>query len=149
MKGRKSWEAVTAEDIVSYQSTLGPPIAISTQLRRLSSLRSLLKFLKRHGSGEKIELPSLAGIRKPKRLPKALEFDVLVKLLQSPDMTTAAGMRDRALMELIYGAGLRVSEAVELSLAEFDLDQAAFRVTGKRGKTRWIPIPRHTTPWIE
>jgi integrase/recombinase XerD len=52
-------------------------------------------------------------------------------------------------MELVYGAGLRISEAVELRLEELDLDTAAFRVTGKRGKTRWLPLPRFTLPWVE
>lgn len=51
-------------------------------------------------------------------------------------------------MELVYGTGLRVTEAISLRIDEIDLDQAAFRVSGKRGKTRWVPVPMHTTPWI-
>ena len=52
-------------------------------------------------------------------------------------------------MEVVYGTGLRASEAISLRVSEIDLDQAAFRVTGKRGKTRWVPLPEHTSPWIE
>jgi site-specific recombinase XerD len=51
-------------------------------------------------------------------------------------------------MELIYGAGLRVSEAVNLTVAELDLENAAVRVTGKRGKTRWVPLPGQTVDWL-
>ena len=118
-------------------------------MRRTSSLRSLLKFLKKNGEGPKAELPSAKGVRRPKRLPKALSLEDLSALLEAPDLSKPEGLRDRALMELVYGAGLRVSEAVGLRMEELDLDTAAFRVTGKRGKTRWLPIPRYTLPWLE
>lgn len=147
--GIEDWADLTADHIYRYQASLGAPKALATQLRQLSSLRSLLKFLKRSGTGPAADLPSVASTRRAKRLPKALDADVLTRLLESPDCSKPSGLRDRALMELIYGAGLRVSEAVELRVEELDLDQAAFRVTGKRGKTRWVPLPRQTTPWIE
>lgn len=115
----------------------------------MSALRSLLKFLKRHGQGPEADLPSASGIRLPKRVPKALNPEVLQRLLNAPDVSTPIGLRDRTIMELVYGTGLRASEAVSLRLEEIDLDQAAFRVTGKRGKTRWVPVPMHTIPWIE
>lgn len=95
------------------------------------------------------ELPRAAGVKLPKRLPKALSREQLEALLASPDVGTAPGLRDRALMEVVYGTGMRVAEAVGLRVAEVDLSQAAFRVTGKRGKVRWIPLPRATAPWIE
>ena len=147
--GVEGWVDLRPDHIFRFQSSLGAPMAQATQLRKLSSLRSLLKFLKRSGAGPAVDLPSTANSRPPKRLPKALDLETLTSLLRSPDLSKPAGLRDRALMELIYGAGLRVSEAVELRVEELDLDQAAFRVTGKRGKTRWLPIPRMTTPWIE
>ncbi len=96
-----------------------------------------------------MELPSAAGIRLPKRMPKALPYDVLDRLLAAPDLSTATGLRDRTLMEMVYGTGLRVSEAVGLRIEELRLDSAALRVTGKRGKTRVVPIPSLTMPWIE
>ena len=111
-------------------------------------LRSLLKFLKRNGQGPDAELPSTTGVRKPNRPPKALTLQELAALLNAPDLAKPEGVRDRALMELVYGAGLRVTEAVELRMEELDLDTAAFRVTGKRGKTRWLPLPLHD-PWLE
>lgn len=85
----------------------------------------------------------------PKRVPKALTMDVLERLLNSPDISTPLGIRDRTLMEVVYGTGLRASEAISLRVEEIDLASAAFRVTGKRGKTRWVPLPMHTSPWID
>ena len=147
--GVREWRSLLVEHLLRYQTTLGPPIKVSTMMRRTSSLRSFLKFLKKNGQGPDVELPSVKGARKPKILPKALPLKELTALLDAPDVAKPEGLRDRALMELVYGAGLRISEAVELRMEELDLDSAAFRVTGKRGKTRWLPIPRFTMPWIE
>lgn len=137
------------EDFVKYQTRLGKSFSASTARRRTSALRSLLKFLNRQGELKEGVLPSAAVVRLPKRVPKALSLEELDSLLCSPDLGTASGIRDRTFMEIVYGTGLRVSEAVGLRLDELDLDSAAFRVTGKRSKVRWVPIPRHTMPWIE
>src|SRR5690242_9202208 len=104
--GVAEWAAVDAKALLLYQTSLGPPLQVSTQRRRLSSLRSLLKFLKRRGVGPACELPTTSGSRLPKRLPKALAAEQLAALLRAPDDATPAGLRDRALMELVYGAGL-------------------------------------------
>jgi integrase/recombinase XerD len=146
--GAEDWGALTVDHMMRYLSSLGSHSA-TTMMRRTSSLRSLLKFLKRNGQGPVADLPSAAGVKRPRRLPKALSMQELASLLNAPDLSKPEGLRDRALMELVYGAGLRVTEAVELRVEELDLDTAAFRVTGKRGKTRWLPLPRFTTPWVE
>lgn len=124
-------------------------MAASTRLRRLSSLRRLLRLLHREGRLSSLQLPDGSGVRRPKRLPKALSLGEMAAILQAADTSTPLGLRDRALMELIYGAGLRVSEACGLRLDEAILDSACLRVTGKRGKTRIVPLPALTLPWIE
>lgn len=146
--GVERWDALPQDFAFRYQATLAPPVSTATAQRRMSSLRSFLKFLKRRGRGPDGELPSTGGFRKPKRLPKAMTFDALSALLTAPDVATAAGLRDRALMELIYGAGLRISEALGLAISDIDLLEGALRVTGKRGKTRWCPLPAGTIAWI-
>jgi len=148
-KGLTHWSDLTPHLVADYQTTLGPPLAASTAQRRMSSLRSFLKFLKANHAGFEGDLPSTGGYRKPKRLPKALPIDALEKLLAAPDLSKPTGLRDRALLELIYGAGLRVSEAVELTLDGYDRETRALRVTGKRGKTRWIPLPKITADWLD
>jgi len=148
-QGKSGWAELDAASVFLYQSSMGPPIKTTTLRRRMSSLRSLLKFLKKEGIGPDCDLPSVSGARLPKRLPKALSLTQLQSLLDSPDLSTPQGVRDRAFMELIYGAGLRVSEACSLTFSELDLDSASLRVTGKRGKTRWLPLPALTVPWLE
>lgn len=147
--GLTDWKDINGKQMLHFQSTLGPPLAVSTAQRRMSSLRSLLKFLKKQGSGPEADLPSTSGYKKPKALPKALTADAMVRLLSIPDTTTPVGLRDRCLMELIYGAGLRISEAVGLRIDEVDLYESALRITGKRGKTRWVPLPAGTMGWIK
>lgn len=147
--GLNVWNDLTPELVTKYQGTLGPPLAVATAQRRMSSLRSFLKFLKVNRAGYDGDLPSTGGYKKPKRLPKALPFEVLENLLAVPDLSKPTGLRDRALLELIYGAGLRVSEAVELTMDCYDRENRALRVTGKRGKTRWIPLPKATAEWLE
>jgi len=144
----ESWCDLTPPLLIQFESTLGPPIARTTAQRRVSALRSFLKFLKKNGSGPLMDLPSTGGFKPPKVLPKALSLEKLNQLLASADVNKPEGLRDRALFELIYGAGLRVSEAVTLRLADLRLPEQVIRVTGKRGKTRTVPLPDETVRWL-
>lgn len=146
--GVQDWKSLTPQLLLRYQTSLGPPMATTSAQRRMSALRSFLKFLKKQGEGPRADLPSSAGFKKPKVLPKALPFDKLEALLSVPDTSKPSGLRDRTIMELIYGAGLRVSEAVTLTMGEIDFQEGAVRLTGKRGKTRWVPLPAQTKTWL-
>jgi len=123
-------------------------VAPSTARRRISSLRSLLKWLKREGRGPASPLPSAGGIRSPKRLPKALMWEDLEKILATAPGDTAVSLRDRAFLELVYGGGLRVSEACGLKVSELRLEDEAVMVEGKRSKVRWVPLPAETIIWL-
>lgn len=144
-----SWSDLQAEHLVRYETSLGPPLAKSTAQRRLCSLRSFLKFLKKNGEGPEADLPNTGGWKKAKTLPKALSIEQLENVLCAPDLSKPQGLRDRAILELIYGAGLRVSEAVGLEREALDLSGGAVRVTGKRGKTRLVPLPHLTIHWLK
>lgn len=117
--------------------------------RKLSAVHSLVKHLQKQGRLAGFHWPEGLSGRLPKRLPKALTATQTDALLDAPNPGSPAGLRDRALMELIYGTGLRISEAVGLRMEQLDLDSAALVVTGKRGKTRWVPLPRQTIEWLE
>jgi integrase/recombinase XerD len=147
--GLSCWSDLTPQAVTRFQASLGPPTAPATAQRRMSALRSFLKFLKKQGEGPAMDLPSTGGFRKRKAIPRALSAAQLESLLAVPDVAKPDGLRDRALLELVYGAGLRVSEALGLTFSDVDLDSLFVRVTGKRGKARVVPLPRATAGWIE
>ncbi|MHB8635029.1 MAG: tyrosine-type recombinase/integrase [Fimbriimonadaceae bacterium] len=146
--GVATWPELTAAHLSRYEASLGPPLARATALRRVSSLRSLLKFLKRNQSGPEAPLPNTGGFRRSRRLPKALGPAETVALLEAIDPSDESGLRDRTLLELLYGGGLRISEAVGLPVSAIDLDEGLIRVEGKRQKVRMIPIPAGTMQWV-
>lgn len=112
----------------------------STSARKLATLRSFFRFLVRRSL---IELNPMVTIRTPRqdqRLPKCLDKDQMVRLLGTPGVDDMLGTRDRAIMEVLYGAGLRVSEVVSLERGDIDLLEGIVRVRGKGRKDRLTPI---------
>lgn len=145
--GLNSWTDLSEPVLMRYEASLGAPLSRATAQRRLSSLRSFLKFLKKHGRGPDGELPSTGGFRKAKALPKALTGEQIREIFDRIILDMPSGIRDRVLLELIYGAGLRISEALSISLQDVDVSNRVLRVTGKRGKTRVVPLPSETAAW--
>lgn len=148
-RGVADWSAIDEQALLAYQTSLGPPLAPSSARRKLSSLRSMMKYLKRQGRELLSDLPTTTSGRRQRLLPKSLPLEKLEALLNAPDLSQPGGLRDRCLMELLYGAGLRISEAVTLTFSGLSLDTASITVTGKRDKTRWVPLPAQTIQWIE
>jgi len=107
-------------------------------VRKLSSLRSFFRYLERRG-----ELPEnpMARVSTPKQgrpLPSFLTAEETLALLGAPDLATPLGMRDRAILELLYATGMRLSEMAWLDLEDVDLGRGEIRVRGKRGKERIV-----------
>lgn len=146
-RGMATWPELTAEQRLAYEASLAQE-ARATAVRRLAALRSFLKFLKKNHAGPAVDLPSTGGWKRPQRIPKALSRAQLEALLTVPNLAEPSGLRDRALMELIYGLGLRVSEAVSLELSAWHQNDGLIRVEGKRAKVRHIPIPTGTDRWL-
>lgn len=112
----------------------------STTARKLATLRSFSKFLIRRG---KLTANPLAAIRTPKqekRLPKCLELDQIQRLLDAPGDGDVLSIRDKAMLEVLYSSGVRVSELVALELQDLDLEEGVVRVRGKGRKDRLTPI---------
>jgi integrase/recombinase XerD len=113
----------------------------ASRARMLSTLRHFHRFLAREGTGpegigERVSRPKL-----PRRMPSVLTVAQVEALLAQPD-ATPLGLRDRAMLEMAYGAGLRVSELCGLVLDDIITDQSLVRVTGKGGKQRVVPYGR-------
>lgn len=107
-------------------------------IRKLSAIRSFYRYLAREGILTSNPLEKAASPRRDRRLPSFLTVDETVRLLKAPDPATPQGLRDRALMELIYAAGLRVSELAKLNLEQINLDSYEIRVWGKGSKERVV-----------
>ena len=119
------------------------PYRATSVARALSSVRSFHRFLVREGVTERDPATGVAQPKLPRSLPHPLSVDEVERLLDAPDRATAAGLRDHAILELLYGAGLRVSELTGLDVDDVDLEEGAVRVLGKGGKEREVPLGRH------
>ena len=122
---------------------------LRSNARLLSSLRSFYRWARLNGH---VESDPLAAIRLPRvtpGLPNTLEEDEVDRLLQAPDTGTSLGVRDRAMLELLYACGLRVSELVGLTLDAVNLRQGVVRVRGKGDKDRLVPLGEEAVAWLE
>jgi integrase/recombinase XerC len=133
--------AASAVRLRRYSAWLtGQGYAASTVARRLASLRSFFRYLRRHGIVAADPSAGLRNPKQPRRLPRLLRADEVVRLLDGVPLDTPAGVRDRAMLETLYGGGLRVSELVGLDLHDLDLEQELVRVRGKGRRERLCPI---------
>lgn len=119
-----------------------------SQARFISSLRSFYRFLQFNkwydkNPAEEVDTPKLF-----KGLPKFLTFDEVEALLSSPDTTKEMGIRDKAMLEVLYATGLRVSELVNLQMNNLIKEIPLFKVTGKGSKERVVPIGEEAVKWL-
>jgi integrase/recombinase XerD len=118
------------------------PAAAATLGRKVACLRSFYKHLRREGLIEHDPTADLHGPRKTQRLPRVLSRQEVARLLREPKGTEPLALRDRALLEVMYACGLRVSEVTGLELGDVDLEQGMLRARGKGSKERLVPIGR-------
>jgi len=121
----------------------------SSVARKLATLRSFMKYLTAQGA---IRLNSAKFVSSPKqdvRLPDYMSLDAAASLMDAPDASTDAGKRDRAILELLYGSGLRVGELVGLNLGDFSLNEGLVRVLGKGRKERIVPFGSQAAKALE
>ena len=117
--------------------------------RLLSTLRAFYALQVRRGLRADDPTALLDPPKLPRALPKALAEAQVEALLAAPDVATPLGLRDRAMLELMYAAGLRVSELVELPAGGVNLRQGALRVRGKGGKERLVPLGEEAQHWLQ
>ena len=137
----KSAAEITTFDLREYVAAMHEAdYAKTTIARRLASLRSFFRFAQRDGLCESNPAKPLRNPRPSRKLPHFLSSQELGKLLSAPDATAAAGKRDRAILETMYSAGLRISETVGIDEGDLDFDQQLVRVRGKGRRERLAPI---------
>lgn len=121
----------------------GLPYRATSIVRALSSIRAFHRFLLREGEAERDPAAAVIRPKLPRALPRPLPVDDVSRILEQPDPGTPAGLRDRAVLETLYGAGVRVSELVGLDVDDVDLEEGTVRVLGKGAREREVPIGRH------
>ena len=117
--------------------------------RLLSALRAFFAHALRRGARKDDPTALLEPPKLPRSLPKALAESQIDAMLATPDVATPLGLRDRAMLELMYAAGLRVSELVGLPATAVNLRQGVLRVTGKGSKERLVPLGEESQHWLE
>lgn len=149
-KSQKPVEALNKKDLsegfkLLTQSGLSP----RSIARTLSSLRGFYKFLLRDGFIREDPLAHVSAPQMSKHLPRFLTEDEVGRLLNAPDVSTTEGVRDRAMLELLYATGLRVSELTGLISTDINLERGLLSCRGKGSKQRFIPIGKSALSWLE
>jgi integrase/recombinase XerD len=145
----------THGDLAAFLSELAggaadrPPVAAATLQRKAACLRSFYRHLRREGLIQHDPTADLRGPPKTRRLPKVLSREQVAKLLEQPKGSEPLALRDRALLELMYACGLRVSEAIALELTDVDLEEGMLRARGKGSKERIVPVGRRAVDALE
>lgn len=120
-----------------------------SQARLLSACRTYFKYLQQAGLRLDNPCAQLITPRQVSQLPETLSEAEVVQLLAAPDTQTALGLRDKAMLEVLYATGLRVTELVELRLNEVSLRQGLVKVVGKGNKERLVPLGEEAIHWLE
>ena len=117
--------------------------------RYLSGFRQFYQWLLREGRLDENPCGLIESPKLGRGLPKALSEQQVTALIEAPDTTVTLGLRDRAMLELMYATGLRVSELVSLDLPRVNLNQGVVRVLGKGGKERLVPMGEPAMNWLQ
>jgi integrase/recombinase XerD len=110
--------------------------------RHLATLRNFYSFLLREGQVTSDPTEHIRGPKQWKTIPKFLNLSQIDKILQAPDVSVPTGVRDRAMLELLYATGLRVSELCRVAVSDLNLEMGILRTTGKGNKQRVVPVGR-------
>ncbi len=145
--GRTAIDTITENDVSDFAASLRQPdperptLGAASAARVVVAVRTFHRFVAREGLTSVDPARHVRPSAIPRRLPKALPYDDVRALIESAgDLETPEGLRDRALVEFLYGTGTRVSEAVGLDVDDVDLDELTVVVTGKGDKQRMLPV---------
>ncbi len=121
----------------------------NTQIRMISSLRRFHQFLRQERYVENDPMQHIETPKKGQALPKILSLEEVEKLIETPDTSTLLGFRDRAILEVMYATGMRVSEVIHLKLENLHLELSLIKTVGKGDKERIIPLGNIALKWLQ
>lgn len=158
LQGLAGWLDARGRDLVSARrgdllqylaQRVQQGIHVRTTARLLASMRRFYRYLCREGSRADDPTIQIEAPKLQRSLPHALIEAEVEALLSAPDVGRDMGLRDRAMLELLYATGLRVSELVALTMVQLNLRQEIVQVAGKGGKERLVPIGEEALAWVE
>ncbi len=146
----QDWERVDLHSLVGYLMNMAARgLSPATIRRRLSALRGFFAFLVEMEVLDEDPTEGLDNPRTWKHLPQVLSLDEVEALLEAPSGDSPMALRDRAMLEVLYATGVRVSELVSLKLVDLDMDRGLVRVVGKGKKERMVPLGGEALQWLE
>ncbi|MCK5051146.1 MAG: tyrosine recombinase [Candidatus Cloacimonetes bacterium] len=146
----KDIEKITNKDIINFFVTLQEiGLTNSTIARKRSSIRSFLKFLLEEEVEISADVDDIPSIKSSQRLPDVLSVKQMIKLLDSIPTEKPTDMRNKAMLELMYATGIRISETIDLSMHDVYWDDKLVRVMGKGGKQRVVPIAQVSMNYLK
>jgi integrase/recombinase XerD len=145
---KKNLDQVQQSDIQQYLAVRFPQSKPRSISRLIATLRRYYRYALRENLVQLDPTLQIESPKLPRSLPKSLNEEEVESLLNAPDIVQAIGLRDRAMLELLYACGLRVSELVGLKATEVSLQEGVIRVTGKGSKTRLVPMGEEAVDWI-
>ena len=117
--------------------------------RKISAVRGLYRFLSDENRVQEDPTLNITAPKTGKKLPRFLDYHDMEKILEAPDTGAPGGLRDRAIFELLYACGLRISELISLKCADLNAQGGLVRVFGKGSKERMVPVGRAALAWIQ
>jgi integrase/recombinase XerD len=149
-KNKLELQTLTRQDLREWLIDLAAEkLSESSKRRMVSAVRGFYKFLMFEGHVNKNPADDLVSPQKGVYLPRFLNQTEIETLLATPDVATETGLRDRAILEVMYACGLRVSEVLNLKIENIDLDAGILTTTGKGNKTRRVPVGTSAVEWLK
>ena len=148
-KGIRSFEEVSSKDVGAFISEKFSGSSPRSQSRMLSALKALYRFLKIEYGSDGNPLETIDAPKLTRRLPDVLSVEEVDKILDTCNLSTYEGQRNRAMLELLYGCGLRVSELINLTISDIFFKEQFVRITGKGNKQRLVPIGEFALSAVE
>jgi integrase/recombinase XerD len=146
----KAATALTRQDLEAFiRDAMTDGLSPTSAARLVASVRGFFRYLRLHGDVSENPAEDLHAPRLFAALPRFLSTDDVDALLAAPDVQSPGGLRDRALIEVLYATGLRVSELVNLRLADIRLDQGYLQCLGKGNKQRLVPLGDIAAEWVK
>ncbi len=146
---QKPLSGCSESDLLAYMAERHAATRATTANRRLTVFKRYFRWAVREHLTTSDPTLRLLAARQPLRVPKTLSEAQVEALLAAPDIDTPLGLRDRAMLELMYASGLRVSELVTLKTVQLGLSEAALRVTGKGARERLLPFGAEAQAWLQ